>query len=209
MKSPCIIATICLLSITNPAVAEEVKAKTISYNNFSAGYLWGDTDEELLTDADGVILSAQFEPFDRIVISGAYEHTRFKFDDRRVDLNFTDQAFVATIGTYVPISEQLHFTFDVGIDYEVLKGSGSAIGPDDNDKEIERLANVVVGIRTKPMDKLELSASLQRLYDLRGDGSWVSRINVAYAITDQVDIGATFNIENDLPAIAVGARYRF
>lgn len=198
-------------TVSMSAYADDTYSQPPSYNWMGGGYLWGNSGEEFVNDAKGFAVAGSYEVLPRLVFQAALEHAKIKVDPDLADIRFKETAYVATLGTYFPLSERLHLTIDLGLDYETIKGKGSAITPGDSVKADELFANAVIGLKAKPTDRLEIGASLQRLENFKKNtnSNWVSRADAFYAISSGFDLAASFAYENDEPGALVGGRIRF
>ena len=196
-----------LIAVPNTAQAE--LTETPSYNWIAAGYLWNNSGEDALSDPQGFAIGGSFEPTSRLIISLSTEYASSELDPQFGELDLKGRAIVGTVGTYWPLSDRVHLTAGLGVDYEriELESTGISVSED------LWFANAVAGITIKPNRRLELGASVQRLEAINdaadGESNWVLRGDAALAITNNIDLVTSIAYENDEPGAILGARWRF
>ena len=192
-----------------PTAAQAELSESPSYNWIAAGYLWNNSGEDALSDPQGFAIAGSFEAASRLVVSLGTEYAASELDPQFGELDLKGRAIVGTVGTYWPLSEQVHLTAGFGVDYEriELESTGVSVSED------LWFANAVAGITVKPYRRLELGASVQRLEAINdaadGESNWVLRGDVAFALTDNIDLVTSIAYENDEPGAILGARWRF
>ena len=199
--------------LTLPAIAHAQLTESPSYDWVGAGYLWSNSGEEALSDPKGYAIAASFEPVDHLVFSLATEYATSELDtglDPSLgDIDLSARALVGTVGTYWPLSDRVHLTVGLGVDFERIEVEFQGT----SDAADLLFANAEVGINFKPSRRLELGVSLQRLEAINdaaeGESNWIPRGNAAFAITENIDLITSVAYENDEPSAIVGARWRF
>lgn len=200
-------------TLFNPITAS-AQDKSPSYNWVGAGYLWSQTNDSGISDLTGTAIVGSWEVRPRIVLQFGVEKADATLDPELIGapadigtVTATGSAFVATIGTYVPLTERTHITADIGVDYEtttITVGDLSESGG-------VWLANANAGVVSRVSDRIELSGGLQYLYDWETgeDTRWVSRISATYEMMPKVDLIGSISREEGENAIILGVRTRF
>ena len=195
--------------IAAPTAAQAELTDSPSYNWIAAGYLWNNSGEDALSDPQGFAIAGSFEPIERLVVSLGTEYATAELDPQFGELDLNGRAIVGTAGTYWPLTDRLHLTVGLGFDNERIELESGDVSV----SEDLWFANAVAGIAFKPNRRLELGASVQRLEAINdaadGESNWVLRGDVAFAVSDNIDLVTSIAYENDEPGAIVGARWRF
>ncbi|MCP5184556.1 MAG: hypothetical protein H6993_11380 [Pseudomonadales bacterium] len=203
MSHKCFLLSMILIVAASSANADI----RLSYNEISIGYAVHPISEDGVPDLTGGGLSGTWSPVDRLFFAAGYERFGLHTSQALGAVDLTATAKTLTVGTWFALRENLHLTLEVGGDYETIEVSAEGITESDNDFA----ANGIVGLRYLIGKRVELSAQLQRLQDIQGNGEsrWVYITSASLALTDHLDLGGYFSRESGENTYILGARWRF
>jgi len=179
----------------------------LTYDDIAIGYFWSKRPIEHVSSLSGFAVDGSWSPARNWFISLGHEDVRAHTVGLAETVQIHGQSFVATAGRWFELTPHLHVTMELGADLE----SQTLRSGDRHAKQSALAGDAVSTLRWSPRDRIELSASLQRLQSFGSseDSRWVYIAGAALKLTGGLDIGGQVSREDAANSYIVALRYRF
>ena len=192
-----------LFAAVSPALAENINGYGPKWDVVEAGYVQADLDADD-SSPSGFGAAVLKSLGDNFYLTGRYRDVseEEKISNIRVDIELSQLS--AGIGYKYAITN----TTDIfaQVTFENLEATASAQGQSDSNDE--NGFGAAVGVRSMVVEQLEVSAQIGYI-DIDDDSETAFGASAYYYVTDDVALGATYELWDDIDFMGLNLRYAF